>query len=103
MMRVIRSIAILCALLCLSGCYTAIVRFGGYKVDETYLCTKLAAESCCVPFHSDVKPSIRWTFGCLLPLMMVDTAVEAVIDTVMYPYDHYIGIPKCTKPCIQCE
>ena len=99
----IRYAALVCAIALLSGCYTAIVRFGGYQVDETYLCTKLAAESCTVPFRSDVKPSIRWTFGCLFPFMVVDTAFEAVLDTVIYPYDCYIGIPKCSKPSIPCK
>lgn len=104
MISTFRLLAMLCAFAVFSGCYTVVVRCCGYEVDEPYLCTKLAVESCCVPFHSDVKPSIRWTFGCLLPLMVVDTAVEAVIDTVLYPYDYFIGIQKCQKPCVyQCE
>lgn len=89
--------ALLASALALSagGCVNIMTRpHPNCKTEMVYQPTRYAVGLMGIPFYSDVPTEARVAMGILLPVSAVDVVCEAAIDTVLFPYDYFIAVPR---------
>ena len=89
--------ALLAASLALSagGCINVMCRpRDTYETEMVYQPTRYAVGLMGVPFYGDVPTEARVAGGLLLPVVAVDVVGEAAIDTILFPYDYFIAVPR---------
>lgn len=71
------------------GCVNVAHRFGEDRNRGPYYCTKVALDGIATGFgKSDISSGFeKAVCGVLLPVLIIDLPFDAVVDTVMLPWD----------------